>query len=275
MYLYEISQRNNYLVNAIINANTDMMYAGVVSGNNTGAVWADNISNPAFCVVWSEHLKGFHFMGKSYNHINKNDLRTFVENTMIPFLKNKDISYFEFSCDLLDWFPFICEILSAYDLKRYKQYFYKLKEIKNINKDINVPIGYDVFEINENFIHEKLKTIENPEIILSDIEETWGSILKFLEHGMGFLATQNNSICSFAATHFYYNNNHCIGVETFDPHKRKGLSSYLSATLINKIVENNGSVWWDCSADNIASQKTASKIGLAFSHEYEVFWFDV
>ena len=57
MYLSQILQRNQDIADKIVNPNSDMMYAGVVSGNNVGMMWADDIFDPAFCVVWSEHLK--------------------------------------------------------------------------------------------------------------------------------------------------------------------------------------------------------------------------
>jgi len=274
MYLNQISG-NQYLADKIINTSSDMMYAGIVSGNNIGVIWADDISNPAFCMIWSEHLKGFHFMGSCYGHINKNDLRTFIDDTIISFLRNKNINFFEFSCDSHEWFPFICDILSNREIKEYKQYYYKLVDPKNINKDINLPAGYDVFEMNEDFIYGRLKNIENREVIQFDIEETWGNVSKFIKYGTGYLAVQNNRICSFVSTRFRYKDNYSIGADTYDPHKKKGLSSFLSVSLFNNIIKNNGNIWWDCSAENIASQKTACKAGLTFSHEYEVRWFDV
>ena len=110
-------------------------------------------------------------------------------------------------------------------------------------------------------------------MIRSDIGENWGSVSKFIKHGKGFLAVNDNRICSLVMTRNLFNNIYCIGTETFAPHMKRGLSSALAVSLFNSIVKGGGSIWWDCSADNIASQKTACKAGLRFSHEYEVFWF--
>ena len=273
-YLHQIVG-SQCLANKLVYTNSDMMYSGIVSGNNTGVIWADDISNPAFCMVWSEHLKGFHFIGRSYSHISKDDFHTFIDDTIIPFLCNKKIHKFEFSCDSHTWISFICELFSNREIKRYKQYFYKLLEPNNLNKDINLPTGYEVFEINEDFIFNKLKNFENQEIIQFDIKENWGNISKFIELGKGYLAVQNNTICSYVSTRFRYKDNYCIGVDTYDPHKRKGLSSFLSTSLFNNIIKHNGNIWWDCSAENVASQKTACKTGLTFLYEYEVLWFNI
>ena len=274
MNLRQISG-NQSLADKIVNTNSDMMYAGVVAGNNNGVIWADDIFKPAFCMVWSEHLEGFHFMGSCYSHINKDELRAFIDSIIIGFLKNKNIQDFEFSCDSQNWFPFVCEVLSNREISSYKQYVYKLTDAKNMSQDIVSPVGYDVFEINKDFLCGKVKSIENPEMVQVDIEKTWGSIPNYIEHGMGFIAIQNNRICSFTTSHFKYNDIYSIGTETLEPHRKKGLSSFLSVQLFNSIIKANGKIWWDCSADNVASQKTARKTGLTFSHKYEVLWFKI
>ena len=163
MYLHRISQRDKSLADKIVNANSDMMYAGIVLGNNAGEVWADSISNPTFCMVWSEYLEGFHFMGTRYAHIDIAKLQAFIKSAIVQFLKSKNIRYFEFSCDIKEWMPLICEMLSNSNLSKSKQYVYKLAHKSNINTDIMVPIGYEVFEINESFVNDRFNHMENHE----------------------------------------------------------------------------------------------------------------
>ena len=274
MYLHRISQQDKSLAEKIVNVNSDMMYAGIVSGNNAGEIWADDILNPAFCMIWSEYLEGFHFMGSRYDHIDMTKLQTFIQGTIIQFLKSKNIDYFEFSCDSKAWMPMICEMLSGHELSRAKQYVYKLANKSKLNIDIMLPVGYDVFEINENFV-DKFEHMENYEEIQCDIIKVWGSMTKFTELGKGYVATRNNSICSIALTRFFYKDIHSIGVETYDPHKKKGLSAFLSMILFKDIIGNGENIWWDCMESNIASQRTAEKVGLTFDYEYEIAWFDL
>jgi len=275
MYLHQITQRNQSLADKIINENSDMMYAGIVSGNNAGEVWADNILNPAFCIVWSEYLEGFHFMGTRYNHMDITKLQAFIDNTLIQFLKSKNIHDFEFSCDSRTWMPVICEMLLTRELNKSKQYVYKLAHKSDINTDLTLPAGYDIFEINENFVNNSFEHMENYKEIQSDIIKVWGSMTKFIELGKGFIATKKNNICSIALTRFLYNDVYSIGIETYDLHKNKGLSAFLSMTLFNCIVNHGATIWWDCMESNIASQKTAQKAGLIFDYEYEIAWFNL
>jgi len=273
MYLYQILQRNQLFANKIISVNSDMSFAGIVSGNNVGEVWANDLYNPDFCLVWSEHLECFQFMGSRFNHINKLDLQVFIRNTISKFLNDKEINFFEFACDSHEWLIYISSALDNHEIKKSKQYVYKLNGENTINTDLITPAGYDIFEVNEHFI--KFKEIENCEILYSEIEKSWGTTDKFLDYAKCFVAVQSNKICSFALTTSLYKDIYSIYIETFDPHKQKGLSSFLSMTLINSIINQNATVWWDCMESNIASQKTAQKVGLVFNHEYEVCWFDL
>ena len=175
----------------------------------------------------------------------------------------------------MEWTPFILEIFSKYRIKNSKQYVYKLPHKDSINLKISRPLGYDVFEINNSFVNNELMMMENRDVIFTKIEKTWACMDKFIEYGKGFVATQNNKICGFSKTGTLYKNVYSIGVETFEPHRQKGLSSFLSMSLISNIVNQGASVWWDCMESNIASQRTAQKVGLTFDHEYEIFWFDI
>ena len=274
MYLCQHSQCNQSLADKIANENSDMIFAGIVSGNNIGEVWVNDLYNPTFCLVWSENLECFQFMG-SYISINEFDLQCFVKNMILPFLHDKKINFFEFACDSYEWNAFICDALSNYNIKSSKQYVYKMNREKTVNINLTIPENYHIFEVNEYFIKNELKKIENREILKNQIEKSWRSFNRFLEYSTGFIAVCNNAICSFALANFLYKNIYSLDVETFEPHKRKGLSGFLSVTLINSIIKRNGDIWWDCMESNIASQKTAQKAGLIFDHEYEVFWFDL
>jgi len=271
--MLHFSQRNQLLTDKIVHANSDMMYAGVVVGNNTGEVWVDDNANPGFCMVWSEYLEGFHFMGSRCSHVNGLELKAFIESIIIPFLKSKGINSFEFSCDHKAWMPIICEMLSPREVNKSKQYVYKLAAKSRINTELALPAGYEVLEISGGFSSGVSVAIQNYEVIFSEIEKAWGSAAKFLERGKGFVAVQDNVICGFASTHFLYDNTYSFGTETYGPHKRKGLSSFLSMKLADEVTSKGANVRWDCMESNVASQKTAKKVGLVFSYEYEIGCF--
>ncbi|MDR2571301.1 MAG: GNAT family N-acetyltransferase [Oscillospiraceae bacterium] len=275
MYLTQHEFRKQHFIDKIINNDSDMSFAAVVAGNNIGEVWVDDLLNPSFAIVWSEYLGGFSFMGTSYNNIDPTRLRGFINDTVIAFLKSKGIDSFEFSCDKKSWLPFILNCLSGYSIRCEEQFVYGLdKNIVHNNLFLSTS-EYSYIEITPDTLKDEINKLINVDILQNEINKAWYSIDVFLRNGKGFIAIKDNEICSFALTHFRYNNTFSIGVETFDPHKQKGLSSNLTKLLIKCLCEHKGNIWWDCMESNIASQKTAQKAGLLFRYKYTVCWFDI
>ena len=277
MCLYKTTFKNQQLAEKIIKPHSDMSFAGILCGNNTGEVWVDDFSEPSFCLVWSEFLNGFCFMGSKPNHMDVSQFRTFINNTIIPFLADRNLDYFEFSCESSEWLSLICDSMPNLELKQSKQFVYKLMKKEDINMSLTLPDSYYLLEIDSNFINDTLKSIKNGETIRTEITKSWDSIEKFLKNGKGFAAMKDNEICGFAMTYFRYKDTYSIGVETFENFKQKGLSAFLSAVLFGSILNDNdnANIRWDCMESNIASQKTAMKAGLTFDHEYPVYWFDI
>lgn len=274
MCFFKAEYCNQALADKIVNNDSEMSFAGVVAGNNVGEVWVNDLLTPSFALVWSEYLGGFSFMGTNLESINALKLRNFIDNTIYLFLKNKGINYFEFSSDLESWMPFIWDSLSNHKIKCEEQFVYRLDKKAIYNNAVRLSDGYKSIEVTYDLLRKGYYDFKNFDILQNEITKAWYSIDLFLQYGKGFIAAYNDEICSFALTHFRYDNTYSIGIETFDPHKQKGLSSNLVKLLINLILEENGNVWWDCMESNVASQKTAQKAGLVYDYKYKVCWFD-
>lgn len=274
MNFYKVEKGSQSLANKIVNLHSNRSFAGVVAGNNVGDIWVNDLTSPTFAIVWSEYLGGFQFMGKSFENINTVGLCDFVDSSILYFLKSKGLDFFEFSCDSEDWLPFVLNSLSNRLVKSEEQYVYYLCKGFNYDSNIMLPEGYRNIEVDTDFINNGSHNIRNIEVLLNEIDKSWGSTSMFLQFAKGFISVYNDEICSFALTHFRYIDTYSIGVETFTPHKQKGLSSSLVDLLIKHILGQNGSVWWDCMESNIASQKTAQKVGLTLDHKYQICWFN-
>ena len=58
-----------------------------------------------------------------------------------------------------------------------------------------------------------------------------------------------------------------------ESHQRKGLSAYLTMKTIEDTCQLGLIPIWDCTDDNIASEKTAIKCGFRMIREDIVSWF--
>lgn len=274
--MYEVIKRDKNLANNLIRSYSDMMFAGVVVGNNAGRVWVDCLESPASAIVWSDGLQCFHFMGCEANQVFCKELKTFIEDVIISYLKEKKLDFFEFSADTEEWFPIINDALSGRNIMESWQFVYKTITNAKGNDNIILPKAYDLYQIDESLLLSirNDKIISNPEFLLNYVEEFWGSVNNFLQFGYGYMAVNEGEIVSFAITSFLYNKTFSIGVETLEQHRRKGLAGTLVNNLMKSIYSRGYTIWWDCMDSNIASQKTAEKNGLVLEHKYKVRWFN-
>ncbi len=273
--MYELIKRNHALASKLIQSNSDMMFYGVLVGNNSGRVWVDNPETPSLALVWSDGLESFQFMGCDSSHVFDKDLKIFIEATIMSFLSEKEINYFEFSADSEALFHSIYKALSNKEINESWQLVYKSALNPKAN-NAALPKPYKLHKLDEKFILSitNAKAVSNPEFLIEYIEHFWGSIENYLNLGYGYGAVIDGEIVSFGITSFLYDKTFSLGVETLEQHRRKGLASSLTSILLRDLYSGSNNIWWDCMESNIPSQKTAEGVGLSFSHKYKVSWFN-
>lgn len=274
--MYEAVSGNIFLAKRIVRNYSDMMFAGVVAGNNSGRIWVDDPENPGSALVWSEGLECFQFMGCSSNEIFNNELRTFINTIIIRFLKEKNLKFFGYAADSEEWYPIINCALSDKEVKEDWQRVYRSDSKALKAEEIIIPKPYYLYSIDESFFSAMKydMKINNPEFLIKYIEQFWGSMEICHKFGSGYLAVSGDEIVSFAIASALYEKTVSIGVETLENHRKKGLASTLVKALLKELYEKDYNIWWDCMESNIASQKTAESAGLIPDHKYKVCWFD-
>ncbi|MCR8846423.1 GNAT family N-acetyltransferase [Paenibacillus sp. SC116] len=273
--MIRMKERNEWLANQLITSSSDMMFAGVVAGDNPGEVWVDDELNPSSALVWSSGLGCFTFMGDARNHAFNQSIEKLIEDEVIPFLKHKDVSYFEFSVDSEDWYPALYEYIGNRKIDKSYQYVYK-STMEPVQASSSDAIGdFKVVEINETLLLELDKReLKNADFLVNYIEQYWGTISNYIENGYGYAAlSEMNEVASIAVSSAKFQSTQSIGVETLENYQRQGLSGSLVTLLLQKFNECQIIAWWDCMESNIASQKTAEKAGLSRSHRYQINWF--
>ena len=105
--MHKAVNRNADLACKIVHADSDMSFAGIVSGNNNGEVWVDSLSSPSLALVWSEHLQCFQWMGSHTCRFHEIDLYDFLNVSIPEFVNTKGLDYVEYACDQKEWYPII------------------------------------------------------------------------------------------------------------------------------------------------------------------------
>jgi len=99
--------------------------------------------------------------------------------------------------------------------------------------------------------------------------EIWGSIERFLTHGLGFCITQGDRICSNCQTVAVGDRRAEIGIGTEESCRRQGLATLVGRAYLEHCLANNFAPEWQC-YHNAASELLALKLGFRNKHERQV-----
>ena len=120
--------------------------------------------------------------------------------------------------------------------------------------------------------------IQIPQAISRWLDANFGSQEGFLDHGFGAVAIHQGAAVAWCLTDSVGKTSCDIGVETEDPHRKRGLASALTSMVLNDAFSRGlQQVGWHCHAINIPSVRTAERAGFSLAREYELYpiHFDV
>lgn len=267
--MYELSRQHYNRINTMIDRETcSNAFLSVVDGYTPGTIFVDDLVNPITGLIWSKGLAGFCVIGKSLSEYFTVNFIPFVNNYLIPFLKQQGHTEFEINC--LD------ETLS--------DSFFELLSVKQPRKWMQNLYAYDNSSIGSNCEHVKKVNIVNKELLESGVntnlvEETinqyWDSMDDFLLHGIGYCCVEDKIAVSLSYTSFISDSYYEIGIETLTDYRKKGHAYTSARSVLDAVILKGKIPFWECSTDNIASAKTAEKLGFRKKIVYTCFGFSV
>ncbi|MGN0483085.1 MAG: GNAT family N-acetyltransferase [Lachnospiraceae bacterium] len=244
---------------------SSIYFSCILNGDVPGIVWTDCAEEPEFLLVWSPYQEGFQLMGKPSSREKKEMFQSWFAQTILPFLKNMGMDYFEYGVDtkeLAEWFQ---SMFHEQDIFTSKQKIFRLSET---GKDFPKPEGYQIERVTSDFLK---KGYHDTELILDEIKQAYGDDNVDFEYNIMYAAIKDQTVVARADMLFHDNGYGNISVHTQESHRRKGLSAYLTQKIIED-TKNLGLIpIWDCAQDNLASEKTAEKCGFQKIRE-DVIW---
>lgn len=113
-----------------------------------------------------------------------------------------------------------------------------------------------------------------PDHIHGWIENNWGTPEDFFTRGFGFVteALETHTIVSWSLCDCIGDNACEIGIQTDPDYRQRGLAALTAAAAVDHaLAQGLSSVGWHCRADNIGSQRTASRVGFTLERDYVSF----
>lgn len=193
------------------------------------------------------------------------------KTVIIPFMRSKGIDVFEYGVDHEELSKMMEGVFCENEIGCEKQKIFSY-DYNSIVERVEVLGEYMFEKIDDRFFQTDY---QNMSYITEEIELAYGTQENYLENGYGYAAIIENEIVSRAIMTCSYGDESNISVNTLQTHRNKRLSSYLVQKTVEETLSRNKNPIWDCSQDNIASEKTALRCGFKMIREDNIYWFSI
>lgn len=268
--MYELNKLNYNKIESMIDRKiSSNAFLSVIDGYSPGTVFVDDLENPITALIWSKGVAGFGVAGNCFSEYFTMNFLPFVNDYLIPFLREQGHTRFEVNCVNEALNHSFSELISAKNPDKWNQNLYAYD---NFNQGYhNCKCDKKAYIVNS----ELLESQVNTNLIKETITQYWDSLDEFFLHGIGYCCLEDNTAVSLSYTSFISDSFHEIGIETLECYRKKGYAYIASRSVLDAVISRGKVPFWECSADNIASAKTAEKLGFRKKLVYTCFGFDI
>jgi RimJ/RimL family protein N-acetyltransferase len=247
------------------------MCSAVLEGVYPGNVYVDDLDQPETAFLSTsisgeeEGVWGF-LVGEPRNDPFNSALNRAIFNREI-ISERAPIVFF--ICHPEDWqgqLPIVCHPRQPVpSLRRH----YESHNLKS-GQHYDVPEGCEIRPLDETLL--TLPNLSIPDDVVRIIRK-WRSISDPKLEDFGFVAIYNNQIVSWATVDFVSGGVGDAGLFTVEGHRRRGLATVVTtATLKHGLSQGLSKIHWTCVETNIASIRTAEKLGLERGRDYTMYY---
>lgn len=259
---HDVSESRKYICET-----SSIYFSCILKKEADGVIWGNSEISPTFLLVWSPYQEGFQLMGQPLHKEEWEEFRIWFDSTIIPFLIDKEIPCFEYGADtneLADMFKMIfCETEILSDTQ-------KIFHWSNTQLKVQASKEYVIQKVDRELLDANY---EDMEYITDELINAYGDIEQYHKYGIAYVAIQDNKLVARADMLFSDEGYGNISVNTKEAFRKKGISSYLVMKTIEDTCKRGLIPIWDCTEDNLPSEKTALKCGFHMIRKDVVSWF--
>ncbi len=234
-----------------------------------GLIWGNRAQNPDFLLIWSPYQEGFQLVGQPLKRSEWAEFRRWFDTVIVPFLHDREMDCFEYGADTAALNDMFLEIFADRNIESCEQYIYHWKADRD---SVKKPEGYDIFRVDHDFM--SLERIDKS-FFTEELKNAYGDAERYFDDGIAYVAVNDNEVVAWADMLFSMCGYGNISVKTKTAHRRRGLSAFLTQVTVREMREKGLIPIWDCTSNNLASQKTAVKCGFEQVRTEPVFWFEL
>jgi GNAT superfamily N-acetyltransferase len=247
------------------------MCSAVLDGVYPGEVFVDDLDHPetaflsTFVSGQDEGVWGF-LAGESRNDLFNNALNKAIyhreiisENTPVVF----------FTCHPEDWCGQLPSVFHPHQPIPMLRRHYECQDIESDRRSA-IPEGYDIRRLDKTI--QSIPDLRIPDDV-SKILKKWRSITEPGFRDYGFVCIHDHRLVSWATVDFVSASVGEAGIFTLEGYRRRGLATIVTAATIEYGLSHGlKKIHWTCAETNIASIRTAEKLGFKRGKDYIMYY---
>lgn len=266
--IYELNE--NEFVNVMPLSNYyNIEIPAILSGLNSGKIFADSKTNPQTAMVWTKD--GSFFIGDTNNKSFNEYINDYIDTNIAPMSKKLGKEWLYICSVSIEWSDKIEELFGYRGLDRSNQFVFRMSKINEEKLDLQVlsddtklfPISKDLFE----------QPYTNKKYFVDSILEFWDSLDDFCNRGFGYFLIKDNTIVSRCTMDFRYNDVSTLGVSTDKNHRKCGYAKRVVSETLKYCKEKGLDPYWDCMEVNKGSIALAESVGFKNDYTYSLYEF--
>jgi len=271
--IYKLDPSNYGRARSLFNALEEYqpMCSAVLEGVYPGKVFVDDLNHPrtAFITTFisseDDGVWGF-LAGEPSNEVFNKALNKDIRNREIISAKAPVVFL---TCYPEDWYGQLPVVFHPQQPIPMLRRHYECYEFASDWRS-DVPDGYEIRQLDETFLtHPELKV---PDEIIKMLKK-WRSISDPRFVDFGFVCIHGDRIVSWATMDFISGGVGEAGIFTLEGYRRRGLATVVTAAAVEHGLSHELSkVNWTCIESNIASIRTAEKLGFNRKRDYRMYY---
>lgn len=250
----------------------DPVVNGVIEGNNPGKIFMKSGIEGSYGVLWAMNEQVYFFAGNvPDNSPERDDMKRFiVEKIFKDALKNEE-NYFQTFFKQREW--------EEYFLDEFKEYlpFTVDKKVLHLESNhkaddwrVKIPEGYSVGLIDE----RNYEIIDDGDDRL--FKDWWYDYASFTDKGLGTCVYEGDKAISCCFSCFAGAGAYETGAVTLPEYMNRGFCTLAANLYVEESLKKGIKPIWTCSESNVASLKTALRVGFSIfeSKKYYMFALD-
>ena len=268
--IFELEKDQYHIVRGLItDVDIQINCLGVVNQDIEGRIWVDNAEEPKTAML-VDNIWVIYLLGSPSNEAFNREAGEIIRKIIFP-LKKTDVDVDrEWVLDYYDdsWISKVESEMKLVNWFHIDIWHYKLGELKHTEWREQIPEGYTLEKVDEDFLSKTY--LKNHDRVINWIAKRWRSPADFLKRGFCFYLLKDNEIVSRARSDWSTENYILMHIITDEAHRKQGHATTLTAAAAEYCKKENRDLRWFCDAQNIASWKTAEKIGFQKIREQRI-----